>query len=366
MSETRTWCIMRWGLVNNSVSDFVATPSFGEQMVRTFNTMRDIGYLPPILREHKREGLVFGKVTDLALRNDGIYATAEMTAWLAELFDAGHLENWSPAFSFLFRHPHAPREWLSNFLKELSFVGVPQLKNLPGASTFYEAIETLDLADDGEDMDEILKKLLEQIARIEDGLNGVQASVNDLTLRMDALSAPKAPEDVMDPEAEVEIEVEAEAPSEDEPPAEAPAEDEEVEMTDPPAAPEDEEDVKLSDAERTIAQLREELAQTRRDHMLLSLRTRLPDATEAQLVALADVPDASREVLVDSLAGAQRLAGTKGGPTGSPVKAKPRDAASAIADARQRGVGGEKLIIELSDAGFDLNDPTIARLLGQG
>lgn len=298
--ERRSLQIFAWGDVAHSNGDFVVDRKFVDDIVASFTSYRLRGYYPPVLKQHTEDGYTYGRVVDLKVTPDGLFAVLELPVALAQAFDEGYLDSWSPSFMDEYTDAHTG-ETFPRVLRELSFVSVRYLKNIPGASPYYS------LADDGtvrrslaeymtevETMpEELAQKILETLASIDARLQAIEAK---------EVEAPDEdmPEETDAPEAPA---GEDETPAEDEAPAES-AEDEEevppVEAEDP-AEDEDEEAPTPLAADGADA-LATELAELRKENLRLRLTARLPNATEAQITALAETPEGARETLIESLA----------------------------------------------------------------
>ncbi len=99
---------------------------------------------PPVLREHTRDGITYGRL--VALRRDGDKGIAEVEpnqmpvapgVTLDKAVELGAVQNWSPGLSFDQHAPHDARVD-SIMIDELSFVAVSHLENLdlPSESPF--------------------------------------------------------------------------------------------------------------------------------------------------------------------------------------------------------------------------------------
>lgn len=371
MPEIRRWCIFTWGDVWHPVCNFTVDEHFARAMVDTFDTMAARGYHPPILREHKAEGIIFGKVIKLEIEPDGLYATAALTRWLARLFDDGFLDNWSPGFRILFKDPHT-QGWITNFLRDLSFVGVGQLKNLPGASEYYHALDVLSLAEyEDASMDEILNQILAKLSAIENRNASADTRLEDVVARLDALSAqpPVPAPPVEDAPAE-------DMPSEDAPAEDMPSEDEQVDLADAPApapapvpVPENaDEDVNLSEVyalRNEVVELRTALNLANRNRTMLEIKQALPELDDAAVLALAESPEGSRDVLMNAMRASKSKGSAPTRERGTPGVPESNDPVTVVSRLREKGVGGAALVHELSERGFNVSDPVIAALLGR-
>jgi hypothetical protein len=128
--------IFTWGETAHHNGDFDVNRDFYRDLKLFVRDMGERGYYAPIARQHQDDGYTYGRVLDVHATEDGIDATVEFAAGMADKFDAGYLDSWSPSFYPEFEDPHTGRTY-RQALRELSFVTVRYLKNLPGASPHY-------------------------------------------------------------------------------------------------------------------------------------------------------------------------------------------------------------------------------------
>lgn len=307
--ERRKLLIFAWGDVAHDNGDFVVDRKFVDDIVSAFVAFKMRGYYPPVLRQHSEDGFTYGRVVDLRFTPDGLEAVLELPVALAKAFDDGYLDSWSPSFVDNFSDPHT-KETYPRMLRELSFVSVRYLKNIPGASPYYS------LAEDGKNSrslaeyitevesmpEELAMKILETLASIDARLQAIEAKAADAEPEAPAedmpeeTDAPEAPsgEDDQAPPAENADGEEEDAPA---PPVEN-ADGEEEEEEDAPTPP-----IPTPNSEPQA--LATELAELRKENLRLRLTARLPHATEAQITALAETPEGARETLIESLANAR-------------------------------------------------------------
>lgn len=125
----RRWPIFVWGEVHHPDGNFTVDRQFYDDLKEWIDAKRADGYRPPIWRSHAEEGISYGLVLDLVATEQGIDVVADLTEWLSEMFDKGHVPNWSPSFYTNFTD--STGRTFRRALKELSFVGVPHMKQVP-------------------------------------------------------------------------------------------------------------------------------------------------------------------------------------------------------------------------------------------
>jgi len=258
--ERRTFRIFSWGSVEHKNGDFVVDRAFGEALVEAFEFYAERSYFPPIWREHQAEGFTYGRVVSIFLDEDGINVTVEFPRLVAQWFDDGFLDSWSPSFLEDFKDPHTNRVF-PVVLRELSFVGVRHLKNLPGASPYYstkEAVKSLaEHLPTENKMEEMLEKVLEELAKLANAQTDLREEYRALSASVTAL---------MESEEEVEMEEEEaeEGPSE------------------------------LAEAKAELAEVKRELAETQ-------IRAELPGVTDEEVTALCEATTEGRVILMKAL-----------------------------------------------------------------
>lgn len=126
-STIRRWPIFVWGEVHHPDGNFTVDREFFSDLKEWIS--REDGYRPPIWRDHTSEGIAYGRVMDLIATEEGIDVVADLTDWLCDLYDKGHVPNWSPSFYTNFTD--STGRIFRRALKELSFVGVPHMKQVP-------------------------------------------------------------------------------------------------------------------------------------------------------------------------------------------------------------------------------------------
>lgn len=133
--------IFELGPVHHDMGDFEVTPTFLDQMQRSFAALCSAGYRPPILIEHNQDGRCYGIVKKL-VRNarGGLDAICELADGFKSMMRRGMFRNVSPSFVEAFQHPHTGEE-LPNVLRELSLVSIPHLKNLKPPAAHYTLSE---------------------------------------------------------------------------------------------------------------------------------------------------------------------------------------------------------------------------------
>lgn len=141
-AHRRDFLIFVWGEVFHPDGNFMVDRQFFEDLKEWMDAKADDTYAPPILRAHTDEGLTYGRVLKLTAEAAGIRAHVEFVASIAELYDQGMLLNWSPSFYTDFQD--STGRVFRRALRELSFVGVPHMKQVPQVLGLHYA-----LAEDG-------------------------------------------------------------------------------------------------------------------------------------------------------------------------------------------------------------------------
>lgn len=133
-----------WGLVKHPKGDFEVNADFADEMIGSFQFMRDTyGYYPPISAEHAIEiefpnspgemieidGISYGLVTNIEARNDGVWMCLAFNKLGRWLNDQGAFAYVSPSFYPEYEDPHTGRV-LRNLLREFAQVSVPHMKKL--------------------------------------------------------------------------------------------------------------------------------------------------------------------------------------------------------------------------------------------
>jgi hypothetical protein len=106
------------------------TESFANAVLRNFRRLAQEGAEVVVLREHEREGYVFGKVHALRMMDGWLQASMEF--YLEDdrmAFNAGMLRRFSPGFALNFEHPHTG-ETIGPTLLEVSYTSMPYQHNL--------------------------------------------------------------------------------------------------------------------------------------------------------------------------------------------------------------------------------------------
>lgn len=157
----REFLALPFGLVRHPKGDFEVTPELLRQLCASHAELAAGGYYPPIMRQHQDEGIIYGHVVRLIQREDGLWIGVEFARGMADLYDDGFLDSFSPSLRWNWEHPHARRTFAA-VLREVSFVSVRHLKSLPGASPHYTLCEDglCQLAEDEDTMNEEQMKAL--------------------------------------------------------------------------------------------------------------------------------------------------------------------------------------------------------------
>jgi len=132
--------LFAWGDTKHPKGDFEVTRDFAGKMLESFDKLTADGYRPPVLQEHETDGRVFGVIASLELRDDGIWAIAELARGIKEQIERGERLYISPSFYAKFPHPHTG-EVLEVVLREVSLVAVPHMKNLTPLGSHYALSE---------------------------------------------------------------------------------------------------------------------------------------------------------------------------------------------------------------------------------
>lgn len=141
-AHRRDFLIFVWGEVHHPDGNFTVDQQFFADLNEWMDAKADDAYAPPIWRNHVDEGIAYGRVLRLTSEAAGIRAHVEFVAHIAELFDKGMLLNWSPSFYTDFQD--STGRVFKRALRELSFVGVPHMKQVPQTLGLHYA-----LAEDG-------------------------------------------------------------------------------------------------------------------------------------------------------------------------------------------------------------------------
>ncbi len=120
--------------VHKSGRELELNESFANALLRNFNRLTGEGAEIVVLREHERDGHVFGIVHALRVwrGEDGDYLQASMEFFREDdrvAFNGGMLRRFSPGFALNFEHPHTG-ELLGPTLLEVSFTSMPYQTNL--------------------------------------------------------------------------------------------------------------------------------------------------------------------------------------------------------------------------------------------
>lgn len=132
--------IFRWGEVDHPMGEFEVDRAFASDMLSAYEAMRAEGYVPPVLAEHEDSGGGYGRVVGMRVTDEGIVVDLELAEGVREEVDSGRRIYISPSFYPEFRHPNTGEE-LRHALREISFVSVPHLKNLPPLGEHYTLSE---------------------------------------------------------------------------------------------------------------------------------------------------------------------------------------------------------------------------------
>lgn len=150
--------------------------------------MAERGYYPPVLQEHNSDGCVLGIVKRLFAQDGGLFADLELAAGVLEEVEQGKRRSVSPSFFDEFEDTHSGRT-LSNFLREVSWVSVPHLKNLQPPQQHYTMSEN-GLIQRGIEMEEEQQELLveneeeeqDRMALIEDRISKIEEWLAEQTM----------------------------------------------------------------------------------------------------------------------------------------------------------------------------------------
>ena len=106
------------------------TEEFSNALLRNFSRLTGEGAEIVVLREHEREGYVYGKVHALRMWEDHMQAQMEFFAEDDRMaFNVGMLRRFSPGFALNFEHPHTG-ELIGPALLEVSYTAMPYQHNL--------------------------------------------------------------------------------------------------------------------------------------------------------------------------------------------------------------------------------------------
>ncbi len=140
-SDVRRLKMFTWGEVLHENGNFEVDQEFFENLQEYMLDMSAQGFSPPVMKEHTADGFTYGRVrAPLYQTAEGIEGDVEFAKGMSQLFDDGYLDSWSPSFFTDFVDPTSGKTY-PRALRELSFVSVRHLKNLPGASPHYALAE---------------------------------------------------------------------------------------------------------------------------------------------------------------------------------------------------------------------------------
>lgn len=140
MPVTKHVQMFKYGPVEHPQGDFEVTPEFAHKLGESVKFYAKRKYFSPILKQHEENGFVYGRVIRITSNEEGVYADVEVPEMIAEAIDEGYIDSWSPSFYENWKDPHSD-EVFPVALRELSFVSVRHLKNLPGQSPYYSLSE---------------------------------------------------------------------------------------------------------------------------------------------------------------------------------------------------------------------------------
>lgn len=153
-ASRRRFQIFTWGSVAHEDGDFLVDGQFFEDHKAYLAARAADGYYVPIWRKHTDEGISYGLLLDLIATEAGIDAVVEFAGGWEKAFDDGHLPHWSPSF-YTGWTDSTGQTW-ARAMRELSFVGVPHMKQVPVAGTFYALSEGLARREEVKRMDDEL------------------------------------------------------------------------------------------------------------------------------------------------------------------------------------------------------------------
>ena len=126
--------------VDTEKGTFTPDDKFIAQFIESFNAYyEDRSYRPPILREHRPEGINFGKVEGVSVENGVAFADVQWAEGMMDLRKKGIIAEFSPSFHKEYKDPHSDNKF-PLLMRELSIVAVPQLKNLPTPENHFYAL----------------------------------------------------------------------------------------------------------------------------------------------------------------------------------------------------------------------------------
>lgn len=167
------------------------TESFANSMLRNFARLTGEGAEIVVLREHEREGYVYGKVHSLRMWEDHMQAQMEFFAEDDRTaFNAGMLRRFSPGFALNFEHPHTG-ELIGPTLLEVSYTAMPYQHNLrppqvtnPGVRLALNYSGEIVTPYEGEDMEEKTEaaETVEAVEPTEASTSGLDAILERLAV----------------------------------------------------------------------------------------------------------------------------------------------------------------------------------------
>lgn len=180
------------------------TEDFLDAILRNFNRLTNEGAEIVVLREHDRDGYVYGMVESLRLHEG--YMQAQISFMREQdrvAFKAGMVRGFSPGFALNLEHPHTG-EMMGPTLLEVSFTSMPYQQNLrpprdttPGvrlALTYSGDIVTLPKEEDMNN-EELAAESVEDEEAAEPSEFDAKEAYSKLSERLSAIEAALAPDE---------------------------------------------------------------------------------------------------------------------------------------------------------------------------
>lgn len=173
--------VFAWGTVKHPAGDFEVDSEFYRKMKTAFDARQKPA---PILRQHKEDGLIYGKIAAMGCDERGIYVDAELSPQAYEWWEGGLIADWSPGLLMRAEDHHTGEEF-ENVLRELSFVSIGHLANTQNPSPAYSLEDAGSPQKEGQMEDEkkmqeegmapdLLADLVEQVGELREALAAVQ------------------------------------------------------------------------------------------------------------------------------------------------------------------------------------------------
>lgn len=321
---------------------YTVTPELVQELQRFLTKFTGKGYFPPVRFLHasqKASPMRHGRVNSLRQVDNIIEFGVEFARGVADLYDGGFLDGWSPTLWWDWTDPHDGEKFAVG-LRDLSAVDVPWQKHLPNASPHY----TVPLGDPDDTPYHLVETTeggpMEETAETTEESTTEAQDATELMELLRAMSAGQ--EAMMAAMAEMREAVKAMMPPAD--------------TTEETAAGDGEVHTEAGDTpEQTIAVLQRQLAEERGKRLRSEITTQLGDIAEDQMNSLVELGGAQPALYQQTLnmlgearkatIAAQRTSTTETGNPGDSVGGGATELGDVLAEAAKGGVPrGAKLI----------------------